>query len=152
MQIFATNKCPIESAKFLWKSPIRARKMITETQQILACCEFHLYGRTNLTKVTGEIYATPKSRINHPVVIWARSDERNASWVLRHLCALYELYEGDAFQNVMDNIINKCSIPINLPEPTNFCNFAKADAKQLDYRHITDVHEAYREFLNIQLR
>lgn len=152
MQVFAVSPCPEESAKRLWVNGNRARKMITETQQILACCQQQFLGKVTIKKTNGEPFKTPLSRMNHPVVIWARSDTKHASWITDHLFCLRRGYEGDAFANVYDNYIEllKYSQFIEELRGIKFYNFAKASDKGLDFRHVTDVHEAYDKFLKAQ--
>ena len=156
MQIFVTSPSPADSANRLWQQPNRARKMITETMQILACCQQSLFGGVTITKADGTPYKTPKSRMNHPVVIWARSSVQNTAWLLTHCYALYKRYSGKAFTNIMPNIklLTEQLVQSGCSDLSfdnmQFCNFAKADDKGLDFRHIDDVHEAYNQFLLAQ--
>jgi hypothetical protein len=159
MQIFVTNDSPVDSAIRLWQVPVRARKMITETQQILACCQKHFFGEVTILKVDGNPYSTPLSRMNHPVVKWACEDLANMRWLRLHLIELWVHYEGKKFVNVVPN----CKIiDEQLPRRkesyegwfwelhTPFLNFAKNDDKELDFRYIDDVFEAYNQFLLVQ--
>ena len=103
MQIFVTNNNPYTCALRLWDNPVRARKMITETQQILACCQKHFYGEVTILKVDGKPYSTPKSRMNHPVIKWACESKANMRWLRVHLLELWLRYKGDKFTNVVPN-------------------------------------------------
>ena len=158
MQIFVTSECPAECAQRLWKgSPKRAIKMITETQQILACAQKKLFGEVTLLKVDGTPFKTPKSRMNHPVVKWASDIIDHMYWLTRHLLFLYAGYKSNGFTsgfaNVLDNI-SKLFIQIDVrpivDSVLDYCNFAKADSKGLDFTHIEDVFEAYDLFLKAQ--
>jgi hypothetical protein len=152
MQLFVTTPCPLEAAERLWKVPIRAQKMITESQQILACAQDHFLGKVTIHKVSGELYKTPLSRRNHPVVKWVCRSTVNASWVLQHLHRLRDLYTGAKFINVWDNINELYTYSVFTEELSDikFLNFAKADSKGLDFTNIEDVFEAYDRFLKAQ--
>lgn len=152
MQIFVTSPDPIDSALRLYKQTNRALKMITETQQILAAV-IDFYGwESKLLKVNGEPYKSPKSRINHPVVLWARGRAEHTSWLIDHLEALYILYDGDKFKNVQKNIdiLRQFYYATYQSEDISFLNFAKADDKGLDFRSVDNVFEAYDKFLEVQ--
>ena len=151
MQIFVTSESAKESAERLWKNPTRARKMITETQQILACCQEHFLGKVTLQKVDGTAFKTPKSRMHHPCVKWACQSSDNVSWLIDHLWWLLYGYEGTGFQNVPDNIMHMCKdFDFWTDDPDPFLNFAKASDKGLDFTHIENVFEAYDLFLKAQ--
>ena len=152
MQIFVTSRDPKLSALRLYSQTNRALKMITETQQILAAV-IDVHGwEHKLLKVDGKPYKSPKSRINHPVVVWARGRDSHMSWLIDHLEALYVLYDGDKFKNVQKNIdiLRQFYYAEYSSEDITFLNFAKADDKGLDFRHIDNVFEAYDQFLEIQ--
>lgn len=151
MQIFVTHPDPIDSAIRLYNEPKRALKMITETQQILACVQEYQNHNQRITTKDGNPYTTPKSRMNHPVVIWAVQKPEHAAWLVRHLEALHMLYDGEGFRNVPKNITTLWSAFNNLPlDNITFLNFAKNDAKKLDFTHIDNVFEAYDFFLKAQ--
>ena len=150
MQVFVTDKNPVTSARRLWNNTNRACKMITETQQILACCQNHFFGKVTILKKDGTPFKTPKSRINHPCVKWACSSKSNVSWLIYHLDALMTFYEGEGFQNVDSNISVLLSQDWSYNEPLQFLNFAKADAKGLDFTHVENVFDAYDQFLKQQ--
>ena len=161
MQLHVTYPDASKCAEYLWKNPVRARKMITETQQILACAQKHFFGGVTLLKVNGEPFKTPKSRMNHPVVKWVCEDMRHFIWVYHYLRFLYLGYDGKGFLNVRNNLLTLhylCWVPgnyvkmdeIEKGKGIEFFNFAKADSKGLDFTHIKDVHLAYRMFLEAQ--
>lgn len=153
MQIFATSPSPVESARYLWEtSPVRARKMITESQQILACALVRKGLEQSLIRVDCGCIRTPTSMLRHPIVIWASIDTNNFMWVVRHLKALYSMYKkrgGEKFTNVEGNL-KKLTGMFEFEQPDKFLNFAKADSKGLDFTHVADVHAAYRAFLEAQ--
>ena len=150
MQIFVTDANPAIAAARLWQNPKRAIKMITESCQIIACGQQH-FGLTLVTKKDGSPFATLQSRMNHPVIQWAREDKRHLGWVVRHLFALSSHYQGQGFQWLPQNLsLLKQQGLDQLAPPDYYCNFAKADAKQLDFRHMSNVFVAYDAFLKAQ--
>jgi hypothetical protein len=105
--------------------------------------------------------------MNHPVVIWARSSIAHVAWLATHLdgllgFALKHYYannrKGSDYQwacQSLRNIVNHPSVDevkiLNNPIPSgSFLNFAKNNAKGLDFTGVRDVHLAYRLFLNAQ--
>ena len=159
MQIFVTHKNPLEAAQHLWKvSPIRARKMITETQQILACVQKHFKVFPYIKKSNGEQFKTPLSRMNHPIVKWSYLEMVNTIWLIDYLYWLFSKYEGSGFKNVLNNIdlLESQFTPegFNFPWKENdieFLNFAKCKSKNLDFTHEKDVFTAYKKYLDIQI-
>lgn len=153
MQIFVTDKDPKKSAMNLWRNPTRARKMITESMQIMACALQHYKCTQQTKKEDGEPYATPKSRTNHPVVKWVCEDKANLSWLYLHCSELYSEYKkrkGIAFKNIPQNleIISNFLGNDNYYQ-VKFINFAKCKSKNLDFTHLP-VFEAYNKYLKSQ--
>lgn len=159
MQIFATHKIPEEAAKYLWRiSPNRARKMITETQQILARAQKHFKVFPHIKKSNGESFRTPLSRMNHPIVKWVCSDRKHVLWLNDYLYFLFSGYSGDKFVNVINNIDlidaqfnSGISNVLWADEKIDFLNFAKCKSKNLDFTHVENVFEAYKKYLAIQI-
>lgn len=159
MQIFVTNSNPYKSAYRLQRNKKRAYKMITESMQILACCQKHYNNEPKIKKVNGEPYSTPKSRMNHPVVLWAYADKMHMLWLIHHAFHLFNFYlkqcardnKQPKFSNIQDNldilIDQGCSCDF---EKVKFLNFAKAENKGLDYTDEPDVFKAYDKFLTAQ--
>jgi hypothetical protein len=127
--------------------------MITEYQQILACCQKHLFGEVTIYKVNGEPFSTPLSRMNHPVVKWARANKDNFSWLVMCLFWLYGEQHGksNGFRNVPKNVdvLLDQAHCVDYNE-LEFINFAKASDKGLDFTHIECTFEAYDKFLKAQ--
>lgn len=158
MQIFITDPDPRKSADYLWSNPNRARKMITESMQIMACALEHFGCEEQLKKANGESYSTPKSRMNHPVVKWAYKDKSNLLWLCIHCTQLYLEYSkrgGKAFKNIPDNIniihnnFKGKLFDIMKGEGIEFLNFAKCKSKDLDFTSLL-VFDAYQKYLEAQ--
>lgn len=158
MQIFVTNPNPKKSADYLWTNPNRARKMITESMQILACALEYFGYQEQIKKANGDPYATPKSRMNHPVVKWVCEDKNHVLWLCIHCTQLYLEYSkkgGRAFKNIPNNIdiihnnFKGRLFEIIEGKNINFLNFAKCKSKDLDFTNLP-VFEAYRQYLEAQ--
>jgi hypothetical protein len=152
MQIFVTDKDPKKSSINLWSNPIRARKMITESMQIMACALEYYKCTQQLKKTNGEPYATPKSRMNHPVVKWVCEDKVHLTWLCLHCSALYAEYKrrkGNAFANIPKNLEIVYGFAGNDYYQINFLNFAKCKSKNLDFTCFP-VCEAYIKYLKLQ--
>jgi hypothetical protein len=140
MNLFVTNNCPVESAKFL--DDKRCVKMVLETAQILSTAlRFHGF--------TGECYKI--SYLNHPTNIWTRTSSGNYLWVLTHfkaLCDEYTLRYNKIHKSAsLLTIFTENSHFIPEGDLTSFSNNARNLTKGVDYSHITDVPLAYRFYL-----
>ena len=92
MNIFVTNRCPIQSARNLPDKHVV--KMPLETCQMLSIIYSDwYYGVGNLHKLDGTPYATARGAFrNHPCTQWAAANQYNLAWLIRHgqaLCAEY---------------------------------------------------------------
>ena len=80
MNIFALDKCPMQSAQ--WLDDIRKNKMILESAQMLSTAVRVLCPDTDLS-----VYKV--AYLNHPCTIWARQSRDNFKWLLSHMAHLY---------------------------------------------------------------
>lgn len=163
MQLHVTNREPIICAERVWHNKRLAIKMITETQQILACCQVEFNKHPLIKKVNGEPYQTPKHIFNHPVTKWARSDRHHAGWCTHYLVELYLRYVDQSKdssckkQKAMLNVAENCWLlywqfgcVVGSYDCITFLNFAKSDQKKLDFTDVDDVFEAYDLYLKAQ--
>jgi len=82
MNIFVTNECPVESAKFL--DDKRVIKMILESAQMLSTAvQLHGGPQGGLYRVT---------HINHPCTVWVSATQGNYLWLYYHYQALMAEY------------------------------------------------------------
>lgn len=81
MNIFVTNPCPVQSAKYLDNK--RVIKMILESAQMLSTAMHTL-------NIPNAPYK--KTHYNHPCAVWCRTSRANYLWLLEHFKALYEEY------------------------------------------------------------
>lgn len=141
MNIFAVSPYPSECAKAL--DDKRLVKMVLETAQILTTAAI-LNGATNLTyKPTHK---------NHPCVKWAAKNKMTGIWLFLHfqyLLAEYKFRFGKdhACSKLTDELSNTGEF-FNGWDHEPFPNCTTNKAKGISFKHIEDVHEAYRLYLN----
>jgi len=142
MNIFFTSPCPVESAKFL--DTKRVNKMILESAQLLSTAL-----REN--GYEGDIYKS--THRNHPSTVWARQSRDNYIWLLRHFEALAKEYHArrgkwhKSYITLYNTLSNAVSY---IPEGklTPFANCAAREDLGISYKHLEDVHQAYKLYLN----
>lgn len=137
MNIFVTDSCPQLSAKAL--DDKRVIKMILETAQMLS----------TVIRFFDENYANTKglyrkTHSGHPCVKWASRSKANYLWLLDHMDALLKEYtvrfgkqhkSGDLFQALSD-----FAPRLRDEGLTPFANCT-------DFKHIINVHDAYKHAL-----
>lgn len=137
MNIFASSEDPSISAINLaskWQI-----KMITESAQILSNALRH-------HKIEDErLYK--KTHINHPCVIWASQSSDNYQWLMQHMTALNREYRskyGRTHKSMEKFHLFEKYVEL-LPKNglTKFANCTRDPKRQLDFRHIENVHFAY---------
>lgn len=132
MNIFVTDKCPIQSAKFL--DDRRVIKMILESAQLLSTA-MNFYGAKGPYKTT---------HLNHPCSIWVRSSRANYNWLYEHFMALiseyYQRYNKihKCYDFHLDFYRNRFKIPDN--ELTPFINCTT-------YKNEKNTIKAYQLYL-----
>lgn len=140
MNIFATDASPTRSAFDL--DDKRIIKMILESTQML-CTAINELGHTTPYKST---------HVNHPANVWVRQSKQNWIWLWEHAYELMDRYQAVYGKNhkcrmiIIDLIDNyEDALPdIGL---TSFANCAAHKEKGISYKHLADVHEAYRRYL-----
>lgn len=163
MQIFCPSTDPAVSAASL--DDARVIKMVTETAQLLsAAARFNLPGTLEGTcdyLLNTKLYKVPPSGAD--LWMWAALTDGNWDWLachgkalldeldLRRLCLgklvvprflLETFYLPGAKQEVFAH-----GQGLRHYQAAGFVNRAVNQAKGLDFRHVLDVHEAYRRYL-----
>lgn len=122
----------------------RLVKMVLETAQLLSTAVNECGGKAPYK-------STHK---NHPCSIWARQTRSNFDWLLKHGYALALEYTNRF------NKVHKClHILVELDEKdmrnyipdgplTTFPNCTTNKTKGVSFKHINDVTEAYKQYLN----
>lgn len=144
MNIFATNACPIEAAKFLDNK--RCLKMVLETAQLLSCAiRLNGYNGTEAYKITHP---------NHPSNLWCRATQGNYKWLLAHfkaLCGEYsrrysKTHASERLVSVFE--ANAGLIPAGELQP--FSNNARNLSQGVDFTGESDTMLAYRLYLKVR--
>ena len=156
MNIFVTDRCPIQSARNLPDKHIV--KMPLETCQMLAIIYSDwYYGVGKLHKLDGTPYRTAHGAFRkHPCTMWAAATPYNLAWLIRHgqaLCAEYTarynkqhacapaITEPDyiynrCFDHFADQMYHKVGI------------FTRAMPEYLKFDTTIDTITAYKRYLN----
>lgn len=140
MNIFVFDPCPITSA--MWLDDVRKNKIILECGQMLSTAIHELVPNNGLP-----IYK--KSYINHPCSIWVRESSGNFAWTVAYMTALHMQRQRPHKTANMLIMFNKLANAAIFPreELTPFANCARRADQGIDYTHIDDVHEAYRQYI-----
>jgi len=144
MNIFATDNNPIQSAIYL--DDKRVVKMVLESTQML-CTAINEWGGNAPYKSTHK---------NHPANVWVRQTRHNFDWLLAHAKALSAeyTYRYGKIHKCLDILSNIEKHNLNVLVPggplTPFANCAAHKGKEISFKHIADVTEAYKQYLNLR--
>lgn len=143
MNIFVSNSCPVKSAQFL--DTLRCNKMILESAQMLSTA-LRQHGADDSI-----LYKT--THLNHPMSIWCRENKSNYTWLLEHMEALAKEYyrrrgKWHLSYTKLFTILKRGAQYLPDGQLTPFPNCAANKSKGVCFKHIPDVHEAYRLYLN----
>ena len=139
MNIFATSPDPFECARYL--DDKRVISQTKETGQMLSTA-INLNGGEGPLKI-----AHP----HHPCTKWVAENRSNYIWLIDHFYALLEEFKerrGKPHKYealIADLEIGMKIIPIG--EQTPFVNAAARKDMGICYKHIDNVHEAYKLYL-----
>ena len=140
MNIFITNNCPIKSAEYLDDN--RASKMLLESAQLLSAAIW-LNGGESTYKL---------SHKGHPCTKWAAETRENYMWLYRHYMALCKRFVRDRGKThksqelALELMLGAEMIPSGKLTP--FPNCAANETKGISFKHIENVHEAYKLYLD----
>ena len=141
MNIFALDKCPMQSAQ--WLDDIRKNKMILESAQMLSTAVRVLSPDTDLS-----VYKV--AYLNHPCTIWARQSRDNFKWLLSHMSHLFLQKDGLHKSASLLTDFQKYADSGYFPSEglTPFANCARNLERGVDYSDVKNVHQAYRMYMN----
>lgn len=144
MNIFVTNLDCVKSAIAL--DDKRVIKMVLESTQMLC---------TSVNEMGG-ITPYKSSHKNHPCSVWARQNQSNFKWLLRHALALASQYrfrygKTHKCNAILQDIDNSRACHL-LPDGnmSEFVNCAANVSKGVCFKHVSDVTDAYRQYLNLR--
>jgi len=153
MNIFATHKSPLKSARYLDNK--RLVKMCLETAQMLSTAVvIHCSTVNNVCdlKTLASLLGVYKpTHANHPCNAWCRATRGNYNWLLAHFRALCDEYKRRyGRQHVSFGLFKKFQQSVVfLPDGgrTPFVNCAANSELGISFKHVDDVHKAYRLYL-----
>ena len=157
MNIFVTDRCPIQSARNLPDKHIV--KMPLETCQMLSIIYSDwYYGVGKLYKSDGKPYRTAHGAFrNHPCTQWAAANQYNLAWLIRHgyaLCHEYNLRYGkvhtclDVIEQA-ERIYHKSFDNLMLSHASRKVGtFTRAMPEYLKFDTTIDTITAYKRYLN----
>ncbi len=157
MNIFVTDRCPVQSARNLPDKHIV--KMPLETCQMLSIIYSDwYYGVGKLYKSDGTPYRTAHGAFRkHPCTMWAAATPYNLAWLIRHgyaLCHEYNLRYGkvhtclDVIEQA-ERIYHKSFDNLMLSQASRKVGiFTRAMPEYLKFDTTIDTITAYKRYLN----
>jgi len=149
MNIFVTSRDPVKAAMYL--DDQRVVKMATESIQMLFTCI------DVMCKWEPTMFRPQQP--NHPCTVWVRQAKDNFLWLYEHALALeaeWQFRWGHTKQQAAVLRFNQHKgwrHAKNLPKgSTPFVNCAANKEYDLDFKHIDNVHKAYRLYLKARWR
>jgi len=142
MNIFATSSCPIQSA--LWLDDIRKNKMVLETAQLLSASV-----RLNSMSAVWGSKVYKLTHTGHPCCTWTCRTKGNYRWLLDHMIALasqFGRHKSADLIPVFEDYYHQGDFMSD--NQTKHPNCAANAEQGLSFKHIEDVHLAYRMYLN----
>ena len=157
MNIFVTDRCPIQSARNLPDKHIV--KMPLETCQMLSIIYSDwYYGVGKLYKSDGTPYRTAHGAFRkHPCTQWAAANQYNLAWLIRHgyaLCHEYNLRYGKVHTcldviSQAERIYHKSFDNLLLSDASRkVTSFTRAMPESIKYDTSIDTITAYKQYLN----
>ena len=156
MNIFVTNRCPIQSARNLPDKHIV--KMPLETCQMLSIIYSDwYYGVGKLYKQDGTPYRTSHGAFrNHPCTQWAAANQYNLAWLILHGIALCDEYyqrygKVHTCYDVIcqaQHIYHKCFDGDINDAARLVTDFTRAMPESIKFDTTIDTITAYKQYLN----
>lgn len=143
---------PVQNAKFLDNK--RLNKFITEYQQMInVAIAFHGGTGDQLLIRKNSLSYGVKGHFNHPCTIWARHNRSNFLHMVKSTLEFYLEHKrrgGKGHENVIENVERATYFAARIPEGelTPFPNCTVASKYNISFKHIEDVHMAYKLYLN----
>lgn len=147
MNIFVTEPCPIASAEAL--DDKRVVKMILESAQLLSTA-IHINVLTLDDDISQVLYKPTHKQ--HPCALWSAHSNSNWEWLFQHFLALCQEYThryGKYHKSAaLAPHLRKYHYLIKDGPQTSFANCTRFE--HCDFRHLQDVHDAYKRYLTIK--
>lgn len=140
MNIFAFSPDPWECA--LWLDDVRKNKMILETAQLLSSAV-----AINDPSWASKVYKP--THLGHPCAKWVMVSSANFNWLRHYMDSLYQQFGKHKSAELLP-VFKKYRYMGWFPSDTltPFPNCAANADLGVSFKHISDVHEAYRLYIN----
>jgi hypothetical protein len=142
MNIFAFDPDPWTCA--LWLDDVRKNKMILETAQLLSAAV-----AINDPSWASKVYKP--THLGHPCAKWTMASRGNFNWLRLYLeklaiqCSPFSLHKSLFLLPTFDMYYSEGWFPSEAQTPFPNCA-ANADLG-ISFKHVADVHEAYRLYI-----
>ena len=157
MNIFVTDRCPVQSARNLPDKHIV--KMPLETCQMLSIIYSDwYYGVGKLYKQDGTPYRTSHGAFrNHPCTQWAAANQYNLAWLILHGVALCDEYHQRYLPKVhtcydvlcqAQVIYHNCFDELLTDAAAKVTSFTRAMPESIKFDTTIDTITAYKQYLN----
>ena len=157
MNIFVTDRCPVQSARNLPDKHIV--KMPLETCQMLSIIYSDwYYGVGKLYKQDGTPYRTSHGAFrNHPCTQWAAANQYNLAWLILHGVALCDEYHQRYLPKVhtcydvicqAQRIYHDCFTIKLTDAAAQVTDFTRAMPESIKFDTTIDTITAYKQYLN----
>ena len=157
MNIFVTDRCPVQSARNLPDKHIV--KMPLETCQMLSIIfSDWYYGVGKLYKQDGTPYRTSHGAFrNHPCTQWAAANQYNLAWLILHGIALCDEYHQRYLPKVhtcydvicqAQHIYHDCFDDDLNVAASRVTQFTRAMPESIKFDTTIDTITAYKQYLN----
>lgn len=142
MNIFCFDTSPYLSA--LWLDDIRKNKMILESSQLLSTA-------IDFNDPFGDWRVYKPAYISHPCTIWTRESRGNFVWLLEYLEQLI-IQKENGYNHRCAKLVPifrkyATSGKFKKEDQTPFVNCARNLQRNVDFKHISDVHLAYKYYI-----
>lgn len=141
MNIFAFDSDPWLSA--LWLDDVRKNKMVVETAQLLSTA-------IRFNDPFTELAVYKPAYIGHPCTVWARTSRDNFKWLTEYFRCLVVQRGGAHKSAALISSFEHYALHgrFSSTNRTPFANCARNLDRGVDYSHVSDVHSAYRQYIN----
>jgi hypothetical protein len=139
MNIFAFDPDPWNCA--LWLDDVRKNKLILETAQLLSSAV-----AINDPSWASKVYKP--THLGHPCAKWVMASKLNYSWLMTYfhcLASQFGVHKSFGLFDTFEDYYHQGWFPSEAQTP--FPNCAANASLGISFKHVADVHEAYRLYI-----
>ena len=141
MNIFAFS--PDTRLSALWLDDVRKNKMILETAQLLSTA-------IRFNDPFTELPVYKSAYMGHPCTKWTRESRANFHWLTNYMEELCKQKSGNHKSSSLIPYFRQYAKEgsFKSEDMTPHVNCARNKERGVDFSHVTDVHDAYRQYIN----